>query len=224
MSTAIHLFDDAAESALEAMGLNHALLAEVCRRGLAQFLTVTPHHPSNASGSFLHFELVRSLRDVLVPGGWEIDDETLSLTLNQNLAVAIAVASGDIHAGNPTRTPSFKYPKGTATHAAVDGNAGQLGLFDGLSGFAAFAPAATPKRVDFDKFKTWWLLHHVDTGKGVMRAELSLPIRIGNRGETNQWESRIILASIPFDEEPDVTPAGGEPDCFDFDVPVRKKA
>jgi len=224
MPTAIHSFEDDAESMLEAIGLNGETLSEICRRGLAQYLTATPHHPSNAPGTFMYMKLVRSMRDVLVPTAWESAEESLSFTFNNDLSVALAVSSGNIHAGNATKNPSFKYPKGPATQAAIAGNASQLGLFDGVPGFADYAAPVTPRRVDFETFKTWWLLHHVDPGKGVMRAELSLPVQIGNSSETNQWESRIILEPIPFDEEPDADRGGNASESPDFDVQVRKRA
>jgi hypothetical protein len=225
LSTAIHSFDDAAESVLEAMGLSGELLAEVCRRGLAQYLTATPFHPSNAPGLLLYLELVQSLRQALVPRGWDRDDDGLALTFHDGLGIAIAVRSGDAHAGDPKRTPSFRYPESTTMQAAIGGNARQLGLFDGTPGFAAFATPATPQRFDFGKFRTWWLLHHVDAGRGVMRAELSLPVGIGDSGEADEWETRIVLGPIPFDEELQVAPAGGgDPGGSEVDVPVRKKA
>lgn len=224
MSTAIHSFEDDAVSVLEALGLSGEILAEACRRGLAQFLTATPYHPSNAAGLLLYLELVQSLRQRLVPTGWDLDEGGLALTFNETLGIAIAVRSGDVYTGDPTRTPSFKYPESPTMHDAIGGNARQLGLFDGVPGFAAFVPPTSPKRIDFNKLRTWWLLHHVDTARSVMHAELSLPVNIGDNGETNQWETRIILASIPFDEESQVEPAGGDPGGSDFDVPVRKKA
>jgi len=224
MSSAIHSFDDDAQPTLEAMGLTRDMLEEVCRHGLAAYLTVTPHHPSNAAGSLMYFEMVRSLRDLGVLRGWECVEEGLALTVNEELGIAIVVSPGDIHVGNPLKSPSFKYQRGPVTHAAVVGNVHQLGLADQHPGFADFEMPATSKRVDFSKFTTWVLLHHVDTGKGVMMAELSLPIRIGDSGETDQWEARIILDSISFDEDPDVSRSGDDAGGADFDVEVRKKA
>ena len=206
------------------MALSGATLQEICRRGLAQYLTATPYHPTNAPGTFMYHELVHAMRELLVPVGWEFAEESLSFTYNTSLSIALAVSSGNIHAGDPTQNPSFKYPKGPTTQAAVAGNASQLGLFDGVPGFAEYAASTTPKRVEFDTFKTWWLLHHVDPGKEVMRAELSLPVRIGNSSETNQWEARIILAPIPFDEDPHTDRVSDPSDGPDFDVEVRKKA
>lgn len=225
MSTAVHSFEGDAESILEAMGLSGELLAEVCHRGLAEYLTATPFHPSNAAGLLLYLELLQSLRQELVPGGWEIDESGLALTLNEQLSMAIAVRSGDAYTGDPTRTPWFKYPESTTMHDAIGGNSRQLGLFDDVPAFAEYAAPEPPKRVDFSRVRTWWLLHYVDTAHGEMRAELSLPINIGVNGDTNQWETRIILAPIPFDDERQIELAGSDSDDsdFDFDVPVRKR-
>src|SRR5680860_222664 len=219
--TAIHSFEDDAESVLKVMKLSGATMQEVCRRGLAQYLTATPYHPANAPGTFMYHGLVQAMRELLVPAGWELAEESLSFTFNTDLSIALAVSSGNIHAGDPTQNPSFKYPKGPTTQAAVVGNASQLGLFDGVPGFSEYAVSSFPKRIEFDTFKTWWLLHHVDRGKEVMRAELSLPVRIGNSGEMNQWESRVILEPIPFDESPTTDRADDFAAGPDFDVEVR---
>jgi len=221
LASVTHYFENDAETMLEAMGLSRETLAEVCRRGLAQYLTATPFHPCNAAGLLLYLELVQSLRQQLVLTGWEQADESLALTINEELGLAIATRSGDVHTGDPDKVPWFKYPESTTMEQAISGNARQLGLFDGVPGFAAFATPSIQKRVDFNKIRTWWLLHYVDTSRGVMRAELSLPVNIGE-GETDQWETRIILDEISFDEEPDVNPiADGD---SDLNIPVRKKA
>jgi hypothetical protein len=225
LATAIHSLEDNAVTVLEeALGLSADDLEDVCRRGLAEFLTATPYHPSNAAGLLLYLELVQSLRQKLCPEGWEVDDGGLALTFNESLGIAIAIRSGDAYTGDPTRSPWFKYPESPTMHEAIGGNARQLGLFDELPTLAAFAAPEPQKRIDFNKLRTWWLLHFVDTARGLMRAELSLPIKIGDSAETNRWETRIILASIPFDEEPQVESAGEDPGDSDFDVPVRKKA
>lgn len=220
MSSAIHSFEDDALPLLEAMGLSREVIVEVCRRGLGQYLTATSYHPSNAAGLLLYLELVRSLREMLVPIGWETDDVGLALTFSEELGLAIAVRSGDAQTGDPKRIPSFKYPESRTMFDAIGGNARQLGLFDGIPSLAAFA---TPKRVDFNQVQTWWLLHYVDEGRSTMRAELSLPINIGSNGEANQWEARIILDPIPFDAEPQIDPSADDSGGPNFDVPVRRK-
>lgn len=223
MSTAIHSFENDALPLLEAMGLNREIMAEVCRRGLTQYLTATPYHPSNAAGMLLYVELVRSLREILVPTGWEIDDVGLALTFNEAQGIAIAVRSGNAYTGDPKRIPSFKYRESATMHDAIGGNARQLGLFDGIPGLAELATTAAATCVEFDHFQTWWLLHHVDVVRSEMRAELALPISVGADGYPNKWGVRIILDPILFDEEPQIDPAGGDPESLDFDVPVRKK-
>jgi hypothetical protein len=222
--TAIHTFEDDAEPVLRSMGLSGSIMQDICRRGLAQYLTATPFHPVNAPGTFMYHGLVHAMRELLVPVGWEFAEESLSFTFNSESSIALVVSSGNVHAGDRTQGPWFKYPKGPTTQAAIVGNAIQLGLFDGVPGFAEFVLPSTPKRVDFDTFKTWWLLHHVDLSKGEMRAELSLPVGVSSRGEVSHWEIRIILEPIPFDEEPEADRIDNRGDGPDFEVEVRKKA
>jgi hypothetical protein len=225
LQTAIHSLENDAEDVLQSMGLSGEMMAGICRQGLAHYLTATPFHPLNAPGLLMYLELVKAVREALVSTGWGLDEDGLALTFNEKRGIAIAVRSGDTAAGDPKKNPSFKYPESATMFEAIESNARQLGLFDGVAGFAAFATPEKPKRIDFRKFQTWWLLHHVDTGKNVMRAELSLPVKIGEGGEMDEWQTRIILGPIPFDDEPPVEPAGGvDPGGSEFDVPVRKKA
>lgn len=224
--SAIHSFEDDAETVLQAMALSSETMHEICHRGLAQYHTATPYHPTNAPGTFMFHGLVHAMRELLIPAGWEAAEESLSFTFHSELSIALAVSSGNIHAGDPTHSPSFKYPKGPTTQAAIVGNASQLGLFDNAPGLEEFvkSPSSTPKRIEFDSFQVWWLLHHVDLRKEVLRAELSRPVQIGTGEETNRWISRIILEPIPFDDSPDANHASNTPDGPDFDVDVRKKA
>lgn len=216
---------DGAETLLESMGLNSGLLIEVCRRGLSQYLTATPFHAPNSAGSFLYHEVVPSLRQELVPLGWGFDDSSLALVFNEETKIAIAVRSGDSGTGDPEQTPWFKHSESSTMQFAFSGNALQLGLFDGIADLEEFAnPPKSRKGIDYSKFQTWWLLHHVDTFRRIMRAELSLPVSDGRDGMTHQWKTRIILDSIPFDDEPQLEPRGGDPGRSDFDVVVRKKA
>ena len=224
MDTSTHTFDDDAVSMLEAMGLSGEIMNEICRRGLAEYFRATLYHPSNAAGTFLYHELVRATRELLVPNGWDFAEESLSFTLNRELSIALAVSSGNIYTGNRTRNPSSKYPKGPTTQDAIVGNARQLGLFDNIPSMTEFAQPRAAKHVDFNKFQTWWLIHYVDLHDQVMRAELSLPTSISSAGEINQWEIRIILDPIRFDEEPSVERSDSGPDDQDVIVEVRKKA
>ena len=227
MLVAVHSFDDDAESVLSEMGLSGEVMYEVCRRGLAYYHTATPFHPSNAAGSFMHHELVRATRELLVPSGWDYVEQSLSLTFNRELSIAIAVSSGTSQVGDRDRHPSFKYPKGPTTQAAVVSNAIQLGLFDNVSDFQELSSSPIPKSINLDAFQTWWLLHHVDHRKEEMRAELSLPVVIRADGDINEWRIRIILEPISFDSAAHGKGAQSFDESRngpDFNVEVRKKA
>lgn len=222
--TAIYSYEDSAESFLEGMRLSGTILQEGLQRGLAQRHNATPFHPPTAPGTFMHYGLVHAVRELLVPCGWEFaEKDGLSYTFHPELLIALIVSSGNSYVGDRMQNPSFKYPKGPTTQAAIAGNASQLGLFDGIPGWAESVLPSTSMRTDFDTFKTWWLLHYVDLSKRVMRAELSLPVRVGNDGDINQWVTRIILAPVSFDDGPDVDRTDNVPNGPDFDVEVRKK-
>lgn len=224
MATALHTSEDDAESMLGQLGLDSATLREVCRRGVGQFLTATPHHPRNAGGSFLYFELVRSLRDLLSVSSWETCEDGLSLVFNEERRIAIAVFSGDGNTAKLDAVPWFRYERGQLTYAAIAGNANQLGLFDARPEFAHLLPLMPRKLVDFGSYRTWCLLHFVDVVKSEFRVELSLPVGTNEQGDGDPWEHRIILDTVPFDDQPEISRPGDGPQGPELDIPIRKKA
>jgi hypothetical protein len=74
---------------------------------------------------------------------------------------------------------------------------------------------------DADGNQTWILMHHTDTARGEIRFELSLPAEIGSDGKITSWSERIVLGSIPFDD--DLTEIL-EPSGPDIDIEIRRKA
>lgn len=220
MSVATFASGDDDRALLETMGLNEEILREVLRRGLAQFNLATDDHPTNGAGLLLYLGLVQSLRELLRPAGWERNNAELALTVNEPLQIAIAVRSGDANTGISRRTPSFKYAEGATTQEAIDRNARQLSMFDGIPAFAEYATPTNVEHVTVDKYQTWWLLHYVDEERGEIRAELSLPI---GTGETAQWRRRIVLKPVPFDSAPFEVHYGTASPTTEIDVPVRKK-
>ena len=69
-----------------------------------------------------------------------------------------------------------------------------------------------------DKVSTWILLAH--HARNELRAELSLPLAVGNDGRVSVWQERIILRAQPLDGEPVVVTPPSQPD---IDVSVRRK-
>ena len=119
----------------------------------------------------------------------------------------IVVTTGDEASGMNGATPSNKCPKGVNTAEAVETN-NQLDMFSEL----------IPAIGDVQGRTTWVLLMHLGTDE--VRCELSLPSSISN-GKINGWKERIILASMPLDDDSIEIQA---PDLPDIEVPIKKKA
>ncbi|MCX2778349.1 hypothetical protein [Microbulbifer thermotolerans] len=75
-----------------------------------------------------------------------------------------------------------------------------------------------PAIEDVQGLTTWVLLMHLATDE--VRCELSLPSSISN-GKINGWKERIILPSMPLDDDSIEIEA---PDLPDIEVPIKKKA
>ena len=78
-----------------------------------------------------------------------------------------------------------------------------------------------PSTDDEEGKQTWVLMHHTDIARGEIRVELSRPSGIGKDGKINGWAERIILTSIPFDDELiEIYPPSGP----DIDFDIQRKA
>ncbi len=182
------------------------------RRALAARTRLTANHPIIYRGLNMWGEIVAALRDQLRPLDWVREDiGGYALTVNEDLKLAITVASGDEATGNPDAHPPIASRKGRNTVDAIEANR-QFELFEQMP------PATT----DEDEGKqTWVLMHHTDIARGEIRVELSRPLSIGNDGKINQWAERIILAAIPFDDQLiEIYPPSGP----DIDFDIQRKA
>lgn len=155
---------------------------------------------------------VGALGDQLRPLGWvRINEGNYPLTVNEELGIAVAVASADENTGNPHEHPSNRSKKGRSTVDAVKLNH----TFDL---FADLMPSTAP---EIDGRETWVLLHHTDVAKKEIRMELSRPSEIGKDGKFSNWSERIMLERILFDDDlTEILP----PDGPDFEIEIRRKA
>ena len=210
---AIILFDNAEEiaSRLDEFGVNEPALREAVYQGHLQRTRLTPNHPTIYHGLNMWGEIVAALREQLRPLNWIRQDVgTFALTVHQELGLAITVASGDEATGSPSAHPCNRSKKGRNTFEAIEANR-QLELFEIL-----------PETQEIDNgTQTWVLLHHTDTGLGEIRYELSRPSNIGKDGRISKWSERIILSSIPFDDELVDSDPPSEPD---IEIQIRRKA
>lgn len=195
---------------LESLGLTEAPLRSAVTQGYLARTRLTANHPRIFHGYLPWAETVASLRDQLRPSGWEKSDEgNYELTIHLELELAVAVMTGDDGTGTPEITPSNKCPKGSNTIEAISLN-NQIDLFPELLPLPSIEKA---------KFTTWILLYYFAPDE--IRCELSLPSDIGTDGRIRGWKERIILSSIPLDEEPiDVR----LPRSPDINIEIRRRA
>lgn len=98
-------------------------LREAIKEAQAERDRATLHHPLGAGGTFAYHEAVRALRDRLTPKGWCVENlSNYALTINKELGIAIAVASGDKNTGIEDSIPGTKTPKGGMTKLVLQRN------------------------------------------------------------------------------------------------------
>ena len=91
---------ESAEAKLLALNLSHQILINSIAQGQAARNSATSNHPANAGGTMAFFEVVRALRDHLLPAGWKIENvRNLSMTVNPETNMAIVVSGGSKETG-----------------------------------------------------------------------------------------------------------------------------
>lgn len=197
---------------LDRLGLNEQSLQEAIWQGHLRRTRLTDNHPVIYRGLVMWGDSVAALRDQTRSMGWTRKDVgSYALTENEDLGLAITVASGDEATGVPYLQPTNRSKKGRNTVEAVEANQ-QLDLFDVL-------PIEQQGGVDGNQ--TWVLLHHTDYLVGEIRIEFSRPTAIGSDGKISEWAERIILGSIQLDSDQlEIEPPSGP----DIEITVRRKA
>lgn len=212
--SAIVLFENTDEiaSRLDQLEVNEVALREAVYQGHLQRTRLTLNHPTIYHGLNMWGEIVAALREQLRPLGWTRQEVgSYALTAHEERGLAITVASGDEATGNPSAHPCNRSKKGRNTVEAIEANR-QLELFEKL-----------PPEIqdEADGKQTWVLMHHTDTVRGEIRLELSRPSSIGKDGKISEWSERIILSSIPFDDDlVEIYPPSGP----DIEIDIRRKA
>jgi hypothetical protein len=225
------IYSEAAEvdARLQELKMSRDVLIKAVTVGTVGWLNCSANHPPSLPGIYAWGETVRDLRESLLPEGWErVNDRNFPLTVYRPTGIAVTASSGDSETGIVNGSPRTRHPKGVRTHEVVDDNCRQLGLFEDTG---ASIPDAI---VEVEKWVTWLLLSYRDITAGVVRCELSRPIKVGEDGRVEDWDERILLGSIPFDssdvqvtigEDNDGGGATGTGDRANaIDIEVRRRA
>lgn len=205
------------KKALASLGLSDELLSVAITKGEVARDSCTDNDPPNAPGFDAWARTVRALRETLIPKGWtRNDDAMLSTVVSPDGKLAILVVAGDEGVGDADKIPRTKYPRGTATTAAVNRN--QRSLFPEENKAREEAEAAEEKK---KKQITWMLLRRRSKDGDSVLSELSLPASMTKGGEVTRWLTRIILEPIAI--EPTVEIEDGQANDA-IDVPVRRRS
>ena len=183
---------DSVDDQLAKLGLTSEQIKQAVLQGQAARNNSTPHHPANAGGTMAFFEVVRSLRDMLIPKGWIAQSvQNLSMTVNPDVNISITVSGGSAETGIAEGYPTTRNPKGQQTKVYVSHN--QADLFDDIE---------SPVNLDEEVHsQTWLLLYYYDVSNNELRTELSLPVAIDSYARIRGWKARILIEPIPLNGE-----------------------
>lgn len=212
--TPVVLHGAAATARLLELGVGRQRLFDALDAGDQAARQADRFSPVNAAGMLRWLETVRRLREGLAADGWSLNDDRNSpRVVNPSGDLAVVPVSGSPETGGLGGTPRTANPRGTASSRAVQVN-GQLEL-----GF----PVALLVDLGGEKLNglaTYFLLYH-RSERDELRAELSLPITISERGIVGGWRERILLPPRTFGAAERLPQDAGGDDGVDFDIAAR---
>lgn len=239
---------DEAAKYLASLGIPLGVLENAARDGEYARDNCHEYHPPSFPGSVSWADTLRSLALGLKPIGYERDERNgLSVVVSPNGKHAISIQLGDEGTGDPTKTPTTKYPKGDATRDLVTAN--RTLILPGMEGH--LRPKTRP--LPDEGCKTWFFLRRRPSVKRASSAdptrrvvhyldhvflELSLPIVSEIVSETDDddpapkvkvtgWSVRIILGKVSLPRDPILVRANDEGPLDEMDgridIPVPRK-
>jgi len=215
----IHVEPHHVHARLAQLALEEDWLWNAVRVGQLQRNSCTPHHPPSFPGLSAWAETIKTLRDILVPKDWRIDNPRgLPIVFHPKRKIALTVATGDEATGREEFDPCTKSPKGPQTKSIISNN--QYKLFP--EEYINAAREQTAARTNI----TWLLLMHFDEFTREVRSELSLPVGMNEEGRVDGWDERIILGSKPFDADTLKVPTNNDnpPQSPNIVVNVKRRA
>ena len=178
---------------LNILGLTEELLVDAVLAGEIARRSCSPLAPANAAGieAWIH-SFVRLAEELVPTDQWEkTETRGLPRMVNLETRIALAVCNGDGGTGLRWGAPKSKNPRGQQSVLFVRSNERQLNLFT--------EGPWVPLPPDEEQI-TWWLLIYSNEDE-ILRAELSLPVGLGEDSRFSFWRERILL-DIP---EPEIS-------------------
>lgn len=164
-------------------------------------------YPPGAAGQLRYIHLVAAYREIVLGRRWtKSKHSNIAWTISPDCDRAVVVTSGDDATAVPfdhiRRVPRTRYQKGEASRRLVRSN-GQFALeLEGIEDPVEQSESPT--------MRTWYLLSYVTPSW--IRAELSVPEDVDDRGYVIGWGPRILLPWVANDGNgPDGTPLAVSP-------------
>ena len=199
---------------LRQLDLKESILRIAVEQGHAEWANCTLNDPPMFRGLVPWAKILRSLRESMIPEDWKrLEDGGQSFVVNKSGTLAITVATGDRYTGVKGETPSTKSGKGPKTQLAIAQNALAWTLYGDIR---------TAEKQQADARITWILLFYRDDETSEIRCELSLPARMNDEGQVDEWKERIILAAIPFGDNGARIKVDSPTPNIDIDVKRRR--
>ncbi|MGW2092070.1 hypothetical protein [Promicromonospora sukumoe] len=200
----------AADRRLAELGIARHRLEAALDAGDSAARQADKFSPVTAAGTYRWMSTVQMLRMGLATDGWLVsDDRNSPRIVNESGSVAVVAVRGTAGTGLLEGEPRTANPRGKATSRAVEIN---VQLEFAIT--ALLADMAAEKNAGV---KTWFLLYY-RTESGELRAELSLPVEISEKGVVSTWIERIILPTRDFGAESVMPLDAGGNDDVDFVV------
>lgn len=170
--------------------------------------------PVTAAGMLRWLTTVQELRRGFAADGWELNDDRNSpRVIDPSGKLAIVPVSGTADTGMVFGSPKTANPRGAASSRAVHVN-GQLEFSVTVALLADMAAEKT------EGVESWFLLYY-RSEDDELRSELSLPVRITDRGIVDAWRERILLPARAFGAEVALPSDAGGDDGVEFNIAVR---
>jgi len=198
---------------LKQLGLKESILRLSVEQGQGDWANCTLNDPPMFRGLVPWARTLRSVRESMIPEGWErLEDGGQSFVVNKSGTLAITAATGDRYTGLKDETPATKSGKGPKT---------QLAIAQNTLAWILYGDIRTAEKQKADSRTTWILLFYRDTETSEIRCELSLPARMNNEGQVDDWKERIILTAIPFGDRARIKIADSSTPHIEIDVKRR---
>lgn len=212
----------------EMFGLNTSVLIEALYRGQSSRNSTTGFHPVNAAGTYFYHEAVAGLRELTKIYGYDIlRDNNIEFTANEKHAICLCL--GDKYVGNSLQMPTSQRPADSKPKQQMFGlayNNNPMGVQSEMFPKELIPEACIKGRT------VWILMHYLEKEYNketkettvTLKAELSKPISLNEKGFIDSFSPRIILPPISFDHISSLDKDQNDDEYFtkDIDIDIAK--